>query len=83
MGSEIDQLYKIYHVLGTPDVTASPIGANDSRLLDRVGYEVVSVHMEGVRLCSMYLLILFYQVLVPPHLSVISVFILGSTYEAF
>ncbi|KAF7845600.1 serine/threonine-protein kinase MHK [Senna tora] len=39
--SELDQLYKIYCVLGTPDLTAFPTGANNSRLLDLVGHEVV------------------------------------------
>ncbi|XP_061337723.1 serine/threonine-protein kinase MHK [Gastrolobium bilobum] len=39
--SEIDQLYKIYRVLGMPDLTAFTIGANDSRLLDIVGHEAV------------------------------------------
>ncbi|KAI4354236.1 hypothetical protein L6164_003122 [Bauhinia variegata] len=39
--SELDQLYKIYCILGTPDLTAFPIGANKSRLLDLVGHEVV------------------------------------------
>ncbi|KAK4270181.1 hypothetical protein QN277_023255 [Acacia crassicarpa] len=39
--SELDQLYKIYCVLGTPDLTSFPVGANNLRLLDIVGYEVV------------------------------------------
>ncbi|OIW17651.1 hypothetical protein TanjilG_29001 [Lupinus angustifolius] len=43
--SEIDQLYKIYRILGTPDLTAFPIGANNFRLLDLVGHEVVQPMM--------------------------------------
>ncbi|XP_027334528.1 serine/threonine-protein kinase MHK isoform X2 [Abrus precatorius] len=39
--SEIDQLYKVYSILGMPDSTAFTIGANNSRLLDLVGHEVV------------------------------------------
>ncbi|XP_054780400.1 serine/threonine-protein kinase MHK [Prosopis cineraria] len=39
--SEIDQLFKIYCVLGTPDLTSFPVGANNLRLLDVVGHEVV------------------------------------------
>jgi len=43
--SEIDQMYKIYCILGMPDSTCFTIGANNSRLLDFVGHEVVSVRM--------------------------------------
>ncbi|CAJ2635064.1 unnamed protein product [Trifolium pratense] len=39
--SEIDQLYKIYCILGMPDSTCFTIGANNSRRLDFVGHEVV------------------------------------------
>ncbi|KAI5422962.1 hypothetical protein KIW84_046109 [Lathyrus oleraceus] len=39
--SEIDQLYKIYCILGMPDSTCFTIGANNSRLLDFVRHEVV------------------------------------------
>ncbi|KAI4356340.1 hypothetical protein L6164_000370 [Bauhinia variegata] len=39
--SELDQLYKIYCVLGRPDLTAFAIGANNARLFDFVGHEVV------------------------------------------
>ena len=59
MDSEIDQLYKIYRVLGTPDLTAFPIGANNSRLLDLVGHEVVSVHVTGIWLCNINFVIIF------------------------
>ncbi|AET01430.1 putative cyclin-dependent kinase CMGC-RCK family [Medicago truncatula] len=40
--SEIDQMYKIYCILGMPDSTCFTIGANNSRLLDFVGHEVVA-----------------------------------------
>ncbi|CAJ1949571.1 unnamed protein product [Sphenostylis stenocarpa] len=39
--SEIDQLYKIYGILGMPDSTAFTIGANNSQLLDLVAHEIV------------------------------------------
>ncbi|KAL2965807.1 hypothetical protein AAZX31_16G081600 [Glycine max] len=39
--SEIDQLYKIYGILGMPDSTAFTIGENNSQLLDVVAHEVV------------------------------------------
>ncbi|KAL1293467.1 hypothetical protein HN51_054126 [Arachis hypogaea] len=39
--SEIDQMYKIYHVLGTPDLAAFPMGTNNSLLLELVGHEFV------------------------------------------
>ncbi|KAL2659102.1 hypothetical protein AAZX31_03G077900 [Glycine max] len=39
--SEIDQLYKIYGILGMPDSTAFTIGASNSQLLDIVAHEVV------------------------------------------
>lgn len=45
--SEIDQMYKIYCILGMPDSTCFTIGANNSRLLDFVGHEVVSVRMRS------------------------------------
>lgn len=41
--SEIDQLYKIYQILGMPDSTAFSTGADNYRLLDFVGHEVVSI----------------------------------------
>ncbi|KAJ7950519.1 Cyclin-dependent kinase [Quillaja saponaria] len=47
--SEIDQLYKIYHVLGTPDVSAFPVGTNNSPLLDFIGLgEVLPVNLSGI-----------------------------------
>ncbi|KAL9303391.1 hypothetical protein ACSQ67_020654 [Phaseolus vulgaris] len=39
--SEIDQLYKIYGILGAPHSTAFTIGANNSQLLDLVAHDVV------------------------------------------
>lgn len=42
MGSEIDQLCKICHILGVPDLTVFPEGTNTSRLLSICCYEEVS-----------------------------------------
>ncbi|XP_014516610.1 serine/threonine-protein kinase MHK isoform X1 [Vigna radiata var. radiata] len=39
--SEIDQLYKIYGILGMPDSSAFTIRANNSQLLDLVSHEIV------------------------------------------
>ena len=50
--SEIDQLYKIYVILGMPDSTAFTIGASNSQLLDIVAHEVVSVRVTGLWLCT-------------------------------
>lgn len=50
--SEIDQLYKIYGILGMPDSTAFTIGASNSQLLDIVAHEVVSVRVTGLWLCT-------------------------------
>ena len=52
--SEIDQLYKIYGILGAPHSTAFTIGANNSQLLDLVAHDVVSVHVTGVQSCTSF-----------------------------
>ena len=41
-GSEIDQLFKICCVLGTPDLTSFPEGTNISRLYEIISYEKVN-----------------------------------------
>ncbi|KAL2319309.1 hypothetical protein Fmac_028278 [Flemingia macrophylla] len=50
--SEIDQLYKIYHILGMPDSTSFTIGADNSQLLDLVAREVESVNVPHVQLSN-------------------------------
>lgn len=42
MDSEMDQLYKICCVLGTPDLTIFPEGTNISRLFGIVNFDKVS-----------------------------------------
>ena len=49
MGSEIDQLCKICHILGMPDLTIFPEGTNTSRLLGIFSYEEVSFCRTGVQ----------------------------------
>jgi len=58
--SEIDQLYKIYGILGMPDSSAFTIGANNSQLLDLVSHEIVCVHVAGVQSCTSCIIILFF-----------------------
>lgn len=57
--SEIDQLYKIYSILGMPDSTAFIIGASNSQLLDLVAHEVVSVHVTRVWSCAILIVVIF------------------------
>jgi len=78
LDSEIDQLYKIYGILGMPDSTAFTIGANNSQLLDLVAHEIVSVHVAGVQLCTSRIIVLFLFIHFNPPDSCA-----GSTCEAF